>query len=158
MTQKETWTCVTRYSALPPPLLSPTPAPKSVQVCRYSQYCRLRPESTHDTSSEPSGAPAPHRRCGGQGSGCTYIRVHQTPDFSKKMFSIASVTRIDLLHILKPSTIPILKCIWGHLGGPHPPWSSQNFLNLHHYAQNFKIVVQRSSYAHSKALDETKIL
>ena len=47
----------------------------------------------------------------------------------QKMFSIASVTRIYLLHILKPSTIPILKCIWGHLGGPHPPWSSQNFLN-----------------------------
>ena len=60
----------------------------------------------------------------------------------QKMLSIASVTRLYLLHILKPSTMPILKCIWSYLGSPHIPWKSQNFLNPHHYGQNFKIVVQ----------------
>ena len=39
----------------------------------------------------------------------------------KKMLSVVSVTRIYLLHIQKPSTMPILKCIWVHLGGPHSP-------------------------------------
>ena len=39
-------------------------------------------------------------------------------DFGDQMFSIASVTRIYLLHILKLSIMPILKCIWGHLRGP----------------------------------------
>ena len=33
----------------------------------------------------------------------------------------------------------MLKCIWSHLGGPHLSWSSQNFLNPHHYDRNSKL-------------------
>ena len=157
MTQKETWTCVTRYSALPLPCSLPHRLPsqyRSVGTVNtagsgLNQHTILRqslPGHRRPIVDVEDKVPDVHTL------GCI-----KRPTF-QKMFSIASVTRIYLLHILKPSTIPILKCIWGHLGGPHPPWSSQNFLNLHHYAQNFKIVVQRSSYAHSKALDETKIL
>ena len=84
---------------------------------------RMAPKG--DWNADQSGGHWMIRRAPGKGGrrvGCI-----KRPTF-QEMLSIASVTKIYLLHILKPSTMPIFKCIWSHLGGPHRPWSSQDFL------------------------------
>ena len=57
----------------------------------------------------------------------------------RKMLSIAPVTITYLLHAYPKTTMPILKCIRGHLGGRHPPWSLQNFLSLNITAKTSKL-------------------